>query len=89
MAEVIITNRFVEDAAQIWSERILGHLRNAVTSIEAFPESGSPDVPESIRREFGEGVRKLVVVPFDLVYEYDSSLDTVTIYGLVPCVKVT
>ena len=34
---------------------------------------------ESIRSEFGTGVRKLAVNPFDLVYTYDAERDIVFI----------
>ena len=36
-------------------------------------------MPESIRSEFGAGVRKLAVNPFDLVYTYDAERDIVFI----------
>ena len=40
-------------------------------TIEAAGDIGSKAVPESIRSEFGAGIRKLAVNPFDLVYAYD------------------
>lgn len=36
-------------------------------------------MPESIRSEFGAGVRELTVSPFDLVYTYDAERDIVFI----------
>jgi hypothetical protein len=48
---------------------------------------GSPDVPPSIRKEFGGGILKIVVAPFDLVYEYEPKEDRVIIYALVPCAQ--
>ena len=39
--------------------------------IEGAGDIGSKAVPESIRSEFGAGILKLAVNPFDLVYAYD------------------
>lgn len=47
--------------------------------IEGAGDIGSKAVPESIRSEFGAGVRKLAVNPFDLVYTYDAERDIVFI----------
>lgn len=85
MAEVVLTERFVEDVSEVWSDRVVQRIRRAVELLERFPEMGSMDVPASIRREFGEGIRKYVIPPFDLVYEYDFGTDMVTVYGLIPC----
>lgn len=48
-------------------------------TIEAAGDSGSKAAPESIRSEFGAGVRKLAVNPFDLVYTCDAERDIVFI----------
>lgn len=40
--------------------------------IEGAGDIDSKAVPESIRSEFGAGIRKLAVNPFDLVYAYDA-----------------
>ena len=39
--------------------------------IEGAGDIDSKAVPESIRSEFGAGIRKLAVNPFDFVYAYD------------------
>ncbi len=85
MPKVELTERFINDAAQIWSDQVLDHVYSVVTVLESFPQLGSTDIPQSVRREFGFNVRKCVVVPIDLIYEYDEDADTVYIYGLVPC----
>ena len=36
-----------------------------------------------IRAEFGEGVLKMVVDPFDIFYEYFEQAETVYVYTLV------
>lgn len=85
MPRVELTERFVGDAAGIWPDRAYDYAHRAVRMLESFPEMGSTDVPPSIVREFGEGVRKCVIAPFDLVYEYDEQSDVVYVYALVPC----
>ena len=52
---------------------------DSLDTIEAAGDIGSKAVPESIRSEFGAGVRKLAVNPFDLVYTYDAERDIVFI----------
>lgn len=47
--------------------------------IEGAGDIDSKAVPESIRSEFGAGVRKLAVNPFDLVYTCDAERDIVFI----------
>lgn len=47
--------------------------------IKGSGDIGSKAAPESIRSEFGAGVRKLAVNPFDLVYTYDAERDIVFI----------
>lgn len=48
-------------------------------AIEAAGDIGSKAVPESVRSEFGTGVRKLAVNPFDPVYTNDAERDIVFI----------
>ena len=81
---MVYTDGFLDDAAAIWSDRVQGRLERMLSAIEAFPEIGSPDIPASIRAVYGIGVRKAVVEPFDLIYEYHPDTDTVIVYGLVP-----
>lgn len=83
MARLRFTSRFVDNAAEICSERDNERLLRVLGMLEAFPESGSSDVPDSIRDEFGAGVRKCALNPFDLVYEYDRAHDVVLLYGLI------
>lgn len=47
--------------------------------IEGAGDIDSKAVPESIRSEFGAGVRKLAVNSFDLVYTYDAERNMVFI----------
>lgn len=51
--------------------------------IKGAGDIGSKAAPESIRSEFGAGVRKLAVNPFDLVYTYDAERDIVFIEATI------
>ena len=81
---MVYTDGFLDDAAAVWSDRVRGRLERMLRAIEAFPEIGSSDIPASIGAAYGTRVRKAVVEPFDLIYEYDPDADTVIVYGLVP-----
>ncbi len=62
---------------------------NMLRTIEQMPGVGSALLPHSIIEEFGAGVRKAVVSPFEIIYEYDESIDTVFVYDLLYCPSVT
>lgn len=83
MASIVATQRFVEDLAEVWSERIVQDVTRAVQAIATFPRIGSSGIAPSISEEFGKDVMKVLVDPFDLIYEYDEVTDTVYLYGLV------
>ena len=51
--------------------------------IEGAGDIDSKAVPESIRSEFGAGVRKLAANSFDLVYTYDAERDIVFIEATI------
>lgn len=87
MARMVYSEEFLDSVACIWSGAVKQHLARALQAIEAFPEIGSVDVPPSVRERYGEEVRKFVIAPFDLIYEYDREADTVLVYGLVPFVR--
>ena len=83
MPSLIFTQRFAEDLAAVTSQRVERSIMAALDNIEAFPEFGSRLVPRSIRETFGEGVRKVVVGPFDLVYSLDEGADIAYVEALV------
>lgn len=84
MAKLLLTEQFMDDARTIWSPRVKKRLVRVLSMIESFPESGSPNIPTSLIEEFGPGIRKCPLDPYYLIYEYDSELDVVAVYGLVP-----
>lgn len=83
MAEVRITEGFERDLDIVTSERVLADILHVVEILPLVPTLGSTDVPESIARMFGKGVRKIPANPFDIVTEYHEAEDTVDVLGLV------
>lgn len=83
MASLIITDGFKSDLLAVESDHVLEHILDVVDLLQTIPTMGSHDLPESIRRTFGEGARKVPVGPFDIVTCYDEASDVVTVAGLV------
>jgi hypothetical protein len=83
MPRLEYSERFAEDLARVTSAKVEARIYAALDNIEAFGDFGSKVVPDSIREDFGGGVRKVVVSPFDLVYTYYPSDDLVRIEALV------
>lgn len=83
MAEVRITEGFERDLQIVTSQRVLGDILHVVELLPLAPSLGSADVPESIARMFGDGVRKIPVNPFDVVTQYHEAEDAVDVLGLV------
>ena len=82
-ATPIITERFIRDLSRVYSERVLRGVESLLATLHAAPDIGSHLLPESIRQEFGDNVRKMIVAPFDLIYEYDPAARTVTALALI------
>ena len=82
MPRLEYSDRFAGELARVTSPKVEARVYEALDNIEAFEDFGSRFVPESIRREFGEGVR-MVVNPFDLVYTYYPEEDLVRIEALI------
>jgi hypothetical protein len=83
MPRLAYSDRFAGDMARVTSEKVEARIGGALDNIEAFGEFGSKIVPDSIRREFGPSVRKVVVDPFDLVYTYFHDEDLARIEALI------
>lgn len=83
MPRLEFSERFAEDLAAVTSPRLEGRILSDLDSIELFGEFGSPNIPDSIKEEFGEGVRKVAVNPFDLVYTFYPEEDLCRIEALV------
>lgn len=83
MARVVYAPRFAKELARVTSDRVEQRIYEVLGIIEAMPSIGSTNIPQSIRTEFGDGVLKMVVDPFDIFYEYFEGQDVVWVYALV------
>lgn len=83
MVEIVYAPRFAKELARVTSPKVEAKIYNALSLIERTPTLGSRKIPERIKAEFGPGVLKMVVDPFDIFYEYFEEADTVFVYTLV------
>lgn len=79
MTKLLYSDRFASELAGVTSTNTERKTFDILDTIEAAGDIGSKAMPESIRSEFGAGVHKLAVNPFDLVYTYDAERDIVFI----------
>lgn len=83
MAEIVVTEGFVTDVAQVRLASKRNEIRSRAKLLATIPEMGSRALPESIATQFGTDVRKLVVPPFDVIYRYDEQAGVVYLLGLM------
>lgn len=83
MTRVLLSEGFKQDVLIVESDRVLAGIFRALDLLEIMPTAGSRDVPASASALFGQGVRKLVVSPFDIIYRYDEDADEVRVAGLI------
>lgn len=83
MPRLEYSQRFADDLARVTSAKVEAQVYRVLDNIEAFPDIGSMLLPESIRSEFGKGIRKVVVGPFDLVYTFYPDRDLVRVEALI------
>ncbi|MDR3996182.1 type II toxin-antitoxin system RelE/ParE family toxin [Adlercreutzia equolifaciens] len=83
MAEIVFTEGFMADAAIVEREEKLDEILDTIALLEDAPEIGSAILPASIRRRYGSQVRKLVVRPFDIIYDYLPKDDAVVVLTLI------
>ena len=83
MPRLEYAERFVRDFALITSPRLEQRILSDLDNIEAFGGFGSSNVPASIKKEFGAGVRRVAVNPFDLIYTHYPDQDLCRIEALV------
>ena len=88
MARLVVFDGFIDARNGIRSEWIRKNVDAMLMTIEKVPGVGSSILPDSILVEFGPDVRKAVVSPFEIVYEYDSATDTAYVYDLLYCPNV-
>ena len=83
MASLIFAEAFVEDMTQVVLKSKREEIMGSIALLEHAPSIGSTIIPASIRSAYGQSIRKLIVDPFDVVYEYREDEDTVHILGLI------
>lgn len=76
-----ITEEFIEGLAQVWSPRVLDHIKGLIEMLPRNPEIGSTRVRASLSRRYGDNLRKLPVSTFVIVYRFDGK--TVDVLALV------
>ena len=87
MSKIVYAESFLKDTDQIWSSRVIRKLERVLRTIEMFPESGSTNIPDSLKYQYGSDVRKYPVPPFELIYIYDSRKNLVSVMELKPSKK--
>lgn len=83
MTEIVFTEGFMADAAIVEREEKLDEILDTIALLEDTPEIGSAILPASIRRRYGPQVRKLVVRPFGIIYDYLPEADAVVVLSLI------
>ena len=83
MARLVYADAFIEDMTAVELSSKRDEIFDKIDLLSDFPDLGSANIPTSIRLRFGSSVRKLVVSPFDVVYEHDQASDSVNVLGLV------
>lgn len=83
MAEIVFTEGFMADAAVVQLESKMDEILDRIALLESSPELGASILPASIRRRYGPQARKLVVRPFDIIYDYLPAEDCVVVLTLI------
>lgn len=83
MAEIVFSQEAADKLRRIENAGVLRAVIGRVSTLESFPEIGSRVMSERMRFRYGEDIRKLVVRPFDVIYRFDSSVETVWVIDLV------
>ena len=78
---LVISNEFVEALSNISSTALLDRIHGLLQSIHEFPAIGSPNVRKSLVDRYGEGLRKMPVSTFVIVYRVTD--DAIEILALV------
>ena len=76
-----IADEFVYALAGIYSQRTLDHIRSLVALLPDNPEIGSSNVRQCLVERYGEGIRKVPVSTFVIVYRVSD--DYVDVLALV------
>jgi hypothetical protein len=83
MAQIRITEGFIDDMLQVQNESKQNEIWYALSLLETFPEMGSRILSPTIKQRFGSNVRKIEVNPFDVIYRYIPEDNLLCIEGLI------
>ena len=83
MPRLEFSKRFADDLAAVTSPRVEANVMRALDAIESFGSFGFPLMPDSIKKRYGDGIRKVVVRPFGLIYTHYPDKDLVRVEALI------
>lgn len=78
-----LADEFTYGLAGIYSERLLGQIRSILETLRHFPDLGSAEIRPSLKERYGEGIRKIPVPTFVIVYRRNGEFIDVLalVYG--------
>ena len=83
MPKLVYTDSFAEGYLTVELESKRAEIIESIERLASLPVIGSRNLPASIEKAYGDHVRKLVVKPFDVIYEYDEDADEIRILGII------
>ncbi len=83
MAELVSDKEFLEEWARVRSEAASKRIERMLELIASMPDVGSAITADSLRVAYGNNLLKALVDPYQIIYEYDRSQNTVFVYGLL------
>ena len=83
MADIEFSQEFVADLKQVHRSSKQDEILDRIDLLSVLPELGSRILADSIKVRFGIHVRKLVVDPFEVIYEHFPERDLVLIVRLL------
>lgn len=89
MARLVFDDEFIREWSSVTSQEVSEKIDRMLQLIESMPGVGSSITADSIRHAYGPQVRKALVGPYQIIYDYDHRTDTVYVYGLLYSPSVT
>lgn len=89
MHKIIYADRFIDDLAQVYPGAVLAEIDTWLELLETFPEIGSSNVRESLKRRFGKNLRKIPVSSFVIIYRYDDEAALLEVLAMPYAATIT
>lgn len=80
--ELLISQEFIDSLSEIYSDRLLSQIKHTLRLLSSSPEIGSLNVRPVLSKMYGEGIRKIPISTFLIIYRFDG--DQVEVLALVP-----